>query len=87
MIVKALAPSEKTTLSTCTEAESEMAVVLEKAKVAISDGPFGIVAGDQLVAVFQLPLAGLDSQVALPACELAERPRQKSPAIFKRTDR
>jgi hypothetical protein len=46
-------------LSTCTEAESEMAIVLEKAKVAKSDGPFGIVAGDQLVAVLQLPVGGV----------------------------
>ena len=33
----------------------------------MSLGPFGTVAGFQLVAVFQSPLAGLRFQVALPA--------------------
>jgi hypothetical protein len=36
-------------------------------KVAMSSGPLGTVAGVQLAAVFQSPLAGLRFQVALPA--------------------
>ena len=44
-----------------------MAVVLETPKVAVSLGPLGMVAGVQLVAVFQSPLVGLRFQVALPA--------------------
>ena len=41
--------------------------MLEVANVAISERPFGTVAGVQLVAVFQSPLGGVRFQVALPA--------------------
>jgi hypothetical protein len=40
---------------------------LEVANVALSEGPFGTVCGDQLLAVFQSELDGLLPQVALPA--------------------
>ena len=49
-------------------AEIETLVVFERAKVAISAGPFGIVIGVQLAAVFQVPEPGLRSHVALLAC-------------------
>ena len=45
----------------------ETSVVFERAKVAISAGPLGTVAGVQLPAVFQSPEVGLRSHVALPA--------------------
>jgi len=48
-------------------AEREMPVVELVAKVAVSDGPLGIVDGLQLSAVFQSPETGLADQVALPA--------------------
>ena len=35
--------------------------------MATSESPFGTVAGVQLAAVFQSPVAGFDCQVALPA--------------------
>jgi hypothetical protein len=41
--------------------------MLEVAKVAVSAKPLGTVAGVQLFALFQLLLAGVDFQVALPA--------------------
>jgi hypothetical protein len=44
-----------------------MPVVELVAKVAVSDGPLGIVDGLQLSAVFQSPETGLVTQVALPA--------------------
>ncbi len=67
VMVKAFAPGLNTTLSTATAAESETAVVLEVAKVAMSLVPLGTVDGVQIAAVFQSPLAELDFQVALPA--------------------
>src|SRR5438132_3182349 len=74
VIVKALAPELKTMPLTSVLAESEMLVMLEEAKVAVSDAPLGTVAGDQLLAVFQSPVAGLDFQVALPVgCRKAFR--------------
>ena len=42
-------------------------VVRDRAKVAISAGPFGTVAGVQFAAVPQSPLLGLRFHVALPA--------------------
>jgi hypothetical protein len=45
----------------------EIAVLLELAKVATSEEPFGIVPGVQFAAVVQSPLVGLRFQVALPA--------------------
>jgi hypothetical protein len=71
LIVKAAAPEPKTILFTSMPAEIERFVRLEEAKVAISLGPLGTVAGVQFAAVFQRPLAGLAFQVALPANEWA----------------
>ena len=65
--VKAAAPRAKTISLTSVAAEIEIAPWLEAAKVAMSPGPFGTVAGVQLAAVFQSPLVGLRFQVALPA--------------------
>jgi hypothetical protein len=48
-------------------AESETCLVVDAPKVAVSAAPLGIVAGIQLPAVFQLPLAAADSHLALPA--------------------
>jgi hypothetical protein len=52
---------------TSTLLEIETAVLLELAKLAVSDAPFGTVAGLQLDAVFQSLVVGLVFQVALPA--------------------
>jgi hypothetical protein len=46
--------------------EKEIFLPVDVAKVAMSDGPFGTVAGVQLVAVFQSLPAGFTFQVALP---------------------
>ena len=54
-------------LLTSVFAEREMAVLFERANVAISADPLGIVIGVQLAAVFQLPETGFRSHVALPA--------------------
>jgi hypothetical protein len=43
--------------------------MLDAPNVAVSLGPFGTVAGVQLVAVLQSPLVGFRFQVALPAKE------------------
>ena len=48
-------------------AESETLVTVLVAKVAVSLDPLGIVPGVQLPALFQLPVAGVLFQVALPA--------------------
>jgi len=66
-IVNAPAPGLNTISLTSVGAETERLVRPELLKVAISDGPFGTVAGVQFVAVFQSPVAGLEFQVALPA--------------------
>ena len=67
-IVNALAPAAKTMLLISIEADaSETAVVLDRAKVAISFGPSGTVTGVQLDELFHLTLAGVRFQVALPA--------------------
>ena len=65
-MVKALAPAVKSIALTSTDRRNEIAVMLETLKVATSDGPLGTVAGVQLVAVFQTPVAGSRSHVALP---------------------
>jgi hypothetical protein len=67
VIVKLLAPGEKVIPSTIVFAEMETAVVFERAKIAVSADPLGIVIGDQLPAVFQSPEPGLRSHVALLA--------------------
>ena len=45
----------------------ERAVVLDKSKKAVSDGPLGTVVGVQFIAVFQSPEPGLRPHIALPA--------------------
>jgi hypothetical protein len=77
VMVNALAPSPKTTLRTCVAFVIEIAVVLELAKVAMSFGPFGTVAGVQFAAVFQSPLTGFALQVALPAKDWAAIKHEK----------
>ena len=47
-------------------------VILEIANVAVSPGPSGIVAGVQLEAMNQRPLAGLRIQVALSAKDVTD---------------
>jgi hypothetical protein len=64
LIVKALAPELNTMALTSVTAERETAVLVDVAKVAVSEGPLGIVAGVQLPASFQSPLAGLVFQLA-----------------------
>ena len=61
VIVKPLAPGAKVIPSTVVFAETEMVVVFERAKVAVSANPLGTVAGVQFVAVFQSPEVGLRS--------------------------
>jgi hypothetical protein len=65
-MVKEPAPAVKLIALTSTDRKSEIAVRLETLKVATSDGPLGTVAGVQFVAVFQTPVAGFRSHVALP---------------------
>ena len=67
MIVKALAPSAKTTLCTWIGFVMAIAVVVETARFAMSFWPFGTTAGVQLAGLFQLLSIGLRFQVALPA--------------------
>jgi hypothetical protein len=64
-------------LFTSVLAEMEIAVLLEVVKRAVSDGLLGTVAGDQLAAVFQSPVAGLRRHLALPAL-LVSIPTTKS---------
>ena len=52
--------------------------IVEVEKVAMSEGPFGTVWGDQLVAVFQELPPGLLFHVALPA-SAAVRARKRNP--------
>src|SRR6266699_3860834 len=67
LIMNASAPTSKTMPSNCTNARIETSVTPEEANVAVSEGPFGTVAGVQLVAVVQSPLVGLRLHVALAA--------------------
>jgi hypothetical protein len=69
MMEKTFAPGLKTTLFTSIAVEAVTLVVLEAPKVAVSEGPFGTVAGVQFAAVFQSPLVGFRFQVALAANE------------------
>ena len=62
-----LAPASKTMLFTSVFGLSEMLVVVETSKVAVSNGPLGTLFGVQLAGVFQSPEVGLRFQVALPA--------------------
>src|SRR5205814_10182765 len=56
VIVNALAPVLKTMLLTSVLSERKTPVVFEKANVAVSDGPLGMVDPIQLAAWFQLPV-------------------------------
>ena len=67
VMLKALAPLLNVIPLTSVSAVIEMPVLFEVASVATSEGPFGGPPADQFVAVFQLPVAGLAFQVALPA--------------------
>jgi hypothetical protein len=57
----------KTISLTSVSADIETWLIEEEPNVAISAGPFGTVMGDQLGALFQLPLGGVVDHVALPA--------------------
>ena len=67
VIVNALAPALKTMPLTSVLAETETALRLLVAKVAVSDVPFGMVGGVQFAAWFQSPVAGPVFHVALAA--------------------
>src|SRR6476659_1652316 len=67
LIVKGPASGWKTMLSRVMPLLTETLVLVELAKVATSDEPFGTVAGVQLAGVFQLLVAWFCCQVALPA--------------------
>ena len=67
VIVKALPLALNTMPLTSVSSELETPVILEDANVAVSAGPLGGPPGVQLPAVFQSPVVGLASQVALPA--------------------
>src|SRR5437763_13595941 len=67
-----MAAGVKVIPSTVVFDETEMAVVFERANVAVSAEVLGTVAGVQLAAVFQSPEAGLRSHSALPAWAIAE---------------
>ena len=67
VIVKALPDGLKTMLFTSVLAESETPVIVDRPKVAVSAELLGTVAGVQLAAVFQSPVPGAVSHVALPA--------------------
>src|SRR5437588_6365699 len=70
VIVKAVAPNIpelNTMLATSVEFEMEIPCTMEVTKVAVSFGPLGTVAGDQLPGKPQLSSCGKLAQVALPA--------------------
>jgi hypothetical protein len=69
-------------LSSFTSLESEIPVVVERPKVAVSSGPLGTVSGVQFVAVFQSPLAPYVFQVALPAWESRIRAKVRVKTII-----
>jgi hypothetical protein len=66
VIVNALAPELNTRPLTSVFDETETPVILEEANVAVSAGPLGGPPAVQFAGVFQSPVAGLASQVALP---------------------
>ena len=67
VMAKGLAISSNAMAAISIVLEMEMTPIFETSKVAVSFDPLGTVAGVQLAAVFQSPLAGLRFQVALPA--------------------
>ncbi len=66
-IVNALAPGLNTMPLTSVVCETTGRLILEVANVAVSAGPLGGRPAVQSTALFQSVLAGLSSQVALPA--------------------
>jgi hypothetical protein len=66
-IVNRLAPGLNTMPVTWVAPSGTTNLTLEVAKVAVSFGPLGAVAGVQLLPVLQFPVAGFAFQVALPA--------------------
>ena len=75
LMVKPLAPGWKTMLSSVIPLVTLTFVRFETLKVATSGSPFGTVAGFQLAAVFQFPVAGVCCHVALPAKTRLALPR------------
>jgi hypothetical protein len=67
VIVNALAPASNTMPSTTVSAEMETPVIVDTSKVAVSENPLGGPPAVQFAAVFQSPVTGLASHVALPA--------------------
>src|SRR5438477_3467865 len=67
VMLNPLAPELKITALTSVNCLTVRFIVAETAKVAVSAGLLGTVAGVQFEAVFQSPLAGLAFHVALPA--------------------
>src|SRR5436190_5331451 len=67
VIVNALAPELNTMLFNCIRLERDTPVMLDLANVAVSVAELGTVAGAQLAAVLQSPVAGAAFHVALPA--------------------
>ncbi len=78
VIVNALPAALNTVALTSVLADRETAVVLEVAKKAMSDGPLGGPSAVQFVAVFQSPLTGDASHVALPASAVGNSAKQAS---------
>src|SRR5437762_11892405 len=68
VMVNGLAPALNTIPLTSIGPESEILVMLDVLKVAVSTGPLGTVLGVQLSGSFQSPLTGLVLQVALTVC-------------------
>ena len=66
IIVNGLAPALNTMPLTSVFNERETPVILEDANVAVAADPLGGPPAVQFAAVFQSPVAGLASQVALP---------------------
>ncbi|MBA3961728.1 MAG: hypothetical protein H0X40_07495 [Chthoniobacterales bacterium] len=78
LMVKALAPGEKTMLFTSVACEIERPVMLDCAQDATSLGPLGIVAGFQLLDRFQVLVLGVALQVALPDQARGQRRKAQS---------
>src|SRR5262249_18047961 len=77
--VNALASALKLRALISVPAEQDTSVVFEAPNVAVSEGPFGTVAGVQLAAVFQSLLPGLRIQLALPAWSVVIAVSSKAP--------
>jgi len=74
--------------STSVLAERKTLVILEEANIAVSEGPLGAKAGDQLVLLFQLPEVGFACHVAaMPIALLRAEVRSKSITAATRNNR